>query len=101
MNTTSEWSFECKPSGRDGYCFYHEAARELPFYWEYGGSDIIIIVRFDQPDKFALKYPWAVKRKREILERMAQELIRQQAPGCTAKIDERNICIEIRQKGAT
>jgi hypothetical protein len=100
MNTITDWSFECQPSGRDGYFFYHEGPREIPFYWEYGGGDVIVIVRFDEPDKFALRCPWATERKREILERVAQELIRQGAPGYRAEIDERNICIYVRQKPA-
>jgi len=99
MNTpTEDWSVECKPSGQHGYVFYHEGARELPLYWEYGGGDVIVIVRFDEPDKFALRHPWAVERKREILERVAQELIRQQAPGCRSEIDEQSLCIYVRER---
>jgi hypothetical protein len=96
--STEDWGVECKPSGQHGYVFYHEGAHELPLYWEYGGGDVIVIVRFDEPDKFALGYPWAVKRKREILERVAGELIRQQAPGCRSEIDEESLCIYVREK---
>jgi hypothetical protein len=89
---------ECKPSGREGYVFYREGANELPFYWEYGGGDFVVIVRIEEPDKFVLRYSWAAERKGEILKRVAQEIIRQQAPGCNAEIDERHLCILVREQ---
>ena len=99
MNTrTDDWSVECKPSGQHGYVFYHEGAHELPLYWEYGGGEVIVIVGFAEPDKFALRHPWAVERRREILERVAEELVRQQAPGCRFEIDEPSLCIYVREK---
>ena len=91
--TSKHWSVECKPAGRDGYLFYREGLHEIPFYWEFGGGDTVVVVRVDDPSKFNLKYPWAVERKREIFERLATELIRQQAPSCRAEIDDRSICI--------
>ena len=97
-SSTQDWRVECKPSGRDGYVFYYEGSQELPFYWEYGGGNVVVIARFDEPDKFAVRYPWAAGRRREILERLAQELIRQQAPSCTAEIDEHGLCICIKEK---
>src|SRR5262245_38971921 len=96
-SSTQDWSVECKPSGRDGYIFYHEGSHELPFYWEYGGGNVVVIVRFDEPDRFAARYPWAAERRREILERLAQELIRRQATNCTAEIDEPGLCIYIKE----
>ena len=95
------WSLECKPVGQTGYFFYHEDARELPLYWEYGGGDTAVIVRVDDPSMFSLRFPWAVGREREILERVAHELIRQQAPTCRADIDEKNFCIYVREQKHT
>jgi hypothetical protein len=101
MKTPMEdWSVECRLSGQHGYVFYHEGGHELPFYWEYGGGDVIVIVRFDGPDTFALRHPWAAERKRAILERVAREIVRQQAPGCRSEIDEQSLCIYFREKVA-
>jgi len=100
-STTQESSVEYKPSGRDGYLVYHEASGDLPFYWEYGGGDIVVIVRFDEPDKFAVRYSWAAERRGQILERLAQEIIRQRAPTCTADIEERSLCILIKETLST
>ena len=100
MKTSADdWSFECKPFGRDGYFFYHEGSRELPFYWEMGGGDVVVIVRIDEPDKFGLRFPWAVERRREIFERVAQELIRK-SPDCTAEIDDQRFCIYVKRPAA-
>jgi len=100
MKTPADyWSFECQPSGRDGYFFYHEGSQEIPFYWEYGGGDVLVIVRMTEPDKFDLRYPWVAARRREILERVAQELIRGR-PSCRADIDDQSLCIYVREKVA-
>jgi hypothetical protein len=99
--SADDWSVECKPFGQYGYSFYHENSREIPFYWEYGGGDTVVIVRIEKRADFDSGYPWAVARKREILGRVAQELIRQQAPHCIAEIDHKNLCIYARAKHQT
>ena len=96
--SAENWSLECEPVGRDGYIFYHEDSRELPLYWEYGGGDVVLIVRVDAPTKLAIRWPWVVGRERRILERVARELIRKKAPTCSADIDEKNLCVYLREK---
>ena|SRR5436190_23892003 len=93
-----KWSVECEPVGSSGYFFYHEGSRELPLYWEYGGGDVVVIVRADDPSKFATKHPWINGREKEILERVAGEVIRRRAPGCRPDIDESAFCIYVREK---
>ena len=92
------WSFECKPFGQSGYVFYHEGSRELPLYWEYGGGETIAIVRVEEPEKLGARFPWAVGREQVILERIAQELVRQQAPGSVVEIDARDLTIYVREQ---
>ena len=58
--SANDWSFECQPAGRDGFLFYHEGSRQIPFYWAYGGGDVLVILRILEPDKFNLRYPWAL-----------------------------------------
>jgi len=79
--------------------FYHEGSHELPFYWEYGGGDVVVIVRIDEPGKFVLRFPWAVERKHEIFDRVAQALIRQ-SPDCTTEIDHEGLCIYVKRPAA-
>ena len=97
-DTTQSWSLECKPFGQTGYAFYHEGSHELPLYWEYGGGATVVIVRVEEPEEFGVRFPWAVGRQRLILERIAQELVRQQAPGSRTEIDESELAIYIRER---
>jgi hypothetical protein len=62
--------------GESGYFFYREGSRELPLYWEYGGGDVVVAVRADEPSKFTARHPWIVGREREILERVVGEVVR-------------------------
>ena len=94
--STEKWSVECEPVGKSGYVFYHEGSRELPLYWEYGGGDVVVIVRADDPSKFWMRHPWIAGREREILERVAAEVVRQRAPSCRADIDEKAFCIYVK-----
>ena len=98
MEPQKSWSVEYHPTGREGYLFYHEESRSIPFYWELGGGAVLLIVRFDEPGKFVVRYPWTAARRKEILTRLSQEIIRQKTPGCNAEIDEQNICIYIREQ---
>jgi hypothetical protein len=97
-NSVQTWSLECKPFGQSGYVFYHEGSRELPLYWEYGGGDTIVVVRVEEPEKLGARFPWVVGRERVILERIAQELVRQQAPGARTEIDEKDLAIYVREQ---
>lgn len=97
-DSDQSWSVECKPCGQSGYVFYHEGSHELPLYWEYGGGDTVVIVRVEEPEKLAMKFPWAAGRERVILARVAEELIRQQAPGCRTEIDRKDLAIYVREQ---
>lgn len=92
------WSVECKPAGRCGYIFYREGMHDLPLFWEYGGKEAVLIAHVEQPHKFNAKYPWAVERVAEILDRVAREIISQQAPSCSAEIDTLGLCIYVREQ---
>ncbi len=96
--STEKWSVEFEPAGRDGYLFYREGTLELPFYWEFGGGDTVAIVRADDPGKFTMRHSWITGREREILERVAGEVIRQRAPTCSTEIDEKAFSIHVRER---
>ncbi len=97
-DSDQSWSVECKPVGQSGYVFYHEGSHELPLYWEYGGGDTLVIVRIEEPEKLAVRFPWAAGRERVILRRIAAGLVRQQAPGCRTEIDEKDLVIYVREQ---
>src|SRR5215471_14630518 len=96
--SAEKWTVECDLAGQGGYFFYHEGSRELPLYWEYGGGGVVVIVRADEPTKFTMRHPWIIGREREILGRVAGEVVRQRAPTCRAEIDEKSFSIYVREQ---
>ncbi len=84
--------------GRSGYLSYQEGLRSIPFYWEFGGGDVVAIIWVGEHSDWERQYSWAVARKREILGRVAQEVVRQRAPTCKADIDEKGGYIYVREQ---
>src|SRR5215468_4041512 len=77
------WSVEIEDGGRAGSIIYREGANEIISDWEFGADDVIAIIT-TPPDWSTL--PWAEQRRKEIMERIAHEVIRQKAPGGVADI---------------
>lgn len=81
-----------------GYVSYREGLRSISFYWEFGGGDIVAIVWIGEDSVWERQHAWAVARKREILGRVAREIVRQRAPTCVADIDEAGGYIYVREQ---
>ena len=92
-----DWSVIIDQQGRSGTVTYREAGGSIPLSWEFGGNDVVAVIYFADESAWRLQYPWAVERRAEILRHVADEVIRQRAPGCRAEIDERSDSINIRQ----
>jgi hypothetical protein len=94
--------------GRCGTLTYHEAAHTLACYWEFGGGDAVAVVQCGSAADWA-RHPWALERRSEILQYIADEMVRQQAPSCRAEIDQvtgdivlrQDMHQEVRRKGRT
>lgn len=87
---TCEWKVEFPSGGRDGYIAYYEGPRAISFYWEVGGTDVILIIHVGKPSEWKRKHAWAADRLQEIMDRVAVEFIRQSAPNCRAEVQERD-----------
>lgn len=55
------------------------------FYFELSGGDIVATIWFPAEDTWDAKYPWAVGRQKEIIENVAKEVQRTQAPSSTIR----------------
>ena len=97
-STSDQWSVTISQNGRSGSITYRESTGSISFYCEFGGSDSIAIIWIEKPLVWNSRYPWAVKRRREILERVAHEVVRQKASTCRAEIDEQNGYIYLRER---
>jgi hypothetical protein len=93
------WKVEIQNSGKSGNIFYEEGSQCFDFYWEFGGAPgIVLIIWSPEPSDWDEKIPWASGRRDEILNRVAQEVIRQRAPNCVPDIHTRSGVFYIREK---
>lgn len=84
-------------SGRDGRVEYGEGLHTISGYWEFGGNDVVTIVSMGSREDWQRSHAWAVDRRANILRVVADEVVRQRAPSCTAEIDEQSGNIVLRQ----
>ena len=95
-----DWTVEIVTKGRDGNVIYHEGSQSTSFYWEFGGGDVIVIINIGSLPKDTQDLTWPANRRKEILERVMSEVIRQKAPNCIANIDEDKREIQIRKQSS-
>jgi hypothetical protein len=83
--------------GRSGDVRYSEEGNSITGWWEFGGGDAIAIVNMGSAADWSARYAWTAGRRAAILRRVADEVIRQKAGGCTADIDVEGGWITIRR----
>jgi hypothetical protein len=86
-------------SGRESSITYSEGSRAITGYQEFGGADVVAIVSMGSIDDWRARHAWAVDRRAQILRYVADEVIRQKAPGCSAEINDANGDIVLRKAG--
>jgi hypothetical protein len=82
-------------NGREGRVIYNEGLRSIAGYWEFGGGDVVAIVSMGNEREWGAQHAWALEQRGSILRFVADELIRQKAPRCRARIDETRGDIEL------
>jgi hypothetical protein len=87
-------------NGRSGRAQYREDARTIDGYFEFGGGDVVAIVSMGSREDWRRSHAWAMDRRAVILQFVADEVVRQRAPACTAEIDEQSGDILLRQAAA-
>jgi hypothetical protein len=88
LGDASDWKVAIVERGRCGHIDYSEGENALQFYWELGGDGVIAIILGTLPDEWDDAHPWARGRAREIMLRVAGEVVRLRAPGCRFDLDE-------------
>lgn len=84
-------------NGRDGSVEYAEGRHTISGYWAFGGGDVVAIVSMGSAETWLRSHAWAVEERASILRFVADEVIRQRAPSCTAEIDTQGGDILLRQ----
>jgi hypothetical protein len=75
-------------AGRSGDVRYTEDGSTFTGWWEFAGGDAVAIVHMGSSQAWDTQHAWAAGRRAAILRRVADEVVRQKARGCTAQIDE-------------
>lgn len=83
--------------GRDGDVVYAGDLGTIKGYWAFGGGDVVTIVSMGSREDWRRAHAWAEDHRADILRFVADETIRQRAPGCAAEIDEESGDILLRQ----
>jgi hypothetical protein len=96
--TARKWRIEIVEKGPIGTICYYEDLKVASFEWEFGGDNVIAIIHGGSAPEWGEKYAWAADRRLEILERVANEAIRQKAKACTASLDEKSGIILLRSQ---
>lgn len=82
-----------------GRIIYEEGGNRAAFEWEPSGVQDSIMVVFGLPvQRWDAELSWTVGRRREVLERIAGEVIRLEAPGGVAEFTDGDTAIVIRRK---
>lgn len=84
-------------NGREGRVEYGEGLHTISGTWEFGGNDVVAIVSMGSREDWQRSHTWAMDKRARILRVVADEVIRQRAPTCTAAIDELSGNIVLRQ----
>lgn len=74
-------------NGRDGRVEYADGLRAITGYWEFGAGDVVTIVSMGSTEEWQRAHAWGLEQRQTILRFVADEVIRQRAPSCTAEID--------------
>ena len=72
---------EISQSGRGGSIYYREGDNTISFGWEFALSPALALIFGTETKHWEHQHPWAAGRQKEIFEFVAEEVIRQKAPG--------------------
>src|SRR5690242_19538253 len=73
---------EISDSGRGGSIYYREGENTITFGWEFALPPALTLIFGTEAKHWEQQYPWAAGRQKEIFEFVAEEVVRQKAPGC-------------------
>ncbi|MBV6491420.1 MAG: hypothetical protein CNCCGFBP_02018 [Fimbriimonadaceae bacterium] len=86
--THRDWEVRFEQNGRSGSVTYSDSEGELCFWWELGTGRVVALISVGTSAEWEERFPWAAPRKEEIIQRIVEETIRQQAPNCAGTLDE-------------
>ncbi len=77
--------------GRGGYVIYQDEYCEIKFDYEFGGGDCVAIIFVPEPQHWHQQTGRDESERLQILTSVAEQAIRDQAPGCRYDISDKFI----------
>ncbi|HPB52946.1 MAG TPA: hypothetical protein PLR22_04700, partial [Saprospiraceae bacterium] len=84
-------SVEFVNQGKEGTVIYHEFSRTIKFYMELGGNDIVFYLNIPSASDWEHVTGFSLQERDSIIEFVANETQKHQAPNCTYSIEEATI----------
>lgn len=84
---------EYTQDGRGGSIYYKEHDIKIEFYWEFGGGNAVVIFYIPETKYWEAQTGTPLSRRDEILKFVCEQVIRDQAQGCTYKIYGNSVSI--------
>ena len=89
------WKVLIENHGRCGIIRYQEDQNEIRFDWEYSGGSTVVLIWGPKEEKWNETYQWAIGRRQQVYERVAQSAILQKAPTCKYSLNFNASTIDI------
>jgi hypothetical protein len=93
-----EWEVDISGNGPAGVVHYREGQHSASFPWEFVVGRTLAMITVGHSSAWNHVVPWAAERREVVLQRVAEEVLRQKAPNCEAVVDETRGCILINPK---
>ncbi len=84
--------------GRGGTIVYRDEQGDINLFFEYGGGNCVVIIYVPSTDEWTSKTKRSVSARKNILAFIAEQSVKDKAPGCYYKISEHFIEIFSSQK---
>ena len=82
---------EFKSQGREGEVIYHDAIKQIRFYMEFGGNEVVFFLHIPKVSEWEAVTGFSIDERDDILKFVAEGTQREQAPSCVYKINENEI----------
>ena len=80
-----------KSHGREGEVVYQEGFKEIKFYMEFGGTDVVFYLSIPSASQWEKSTGFSLNKRDEILTFVATVTQKYQAPSCDFKIEDNAI----------
>lgn len=79
--------------GPAGYVVYKDGVNEFKMFFEFGGGSCVAIIYIPAIEKWTFETNIDIKYREEIINYIAEQCIKDQAPSCTYEVEQDRILL--------